>query len=151
MSVVRATRRLVVVTDGDDDDLDGGLGHEDVGHEDVGHEDVDGGLDGDRRERVGILVIHTFSVVVGLAFAEFPNLLDAPFMLGSNTPQLWTQLRRTDVYVRLRFAVLNPSARTVLRPRPLASLQNDRRESVDILADDLRSAINGAKTLLCVR
>ncbi len=40
MSVVRATRRLVVVTDGDDEDLDGELGHEDVGHEDVGHEDV---------------------------------------------------------------------------------------------------------------
>ncbi len=29
-------------------------------------------------------------------------------------------------------------------------LHEDRRESVDILADDLRSAIDGAKTLLCV-
>jgi hypothetical protein len=48
MSVVRATRRLVVVIDGDDEDLDVRLGHEDVGHEDVGHEDVDGGLDESR-------------------------------------------------------------------------------------------------------
>ncbi len=43
MSVVRATRRLVLVIDGDDEDLDGGLGHEDVGHE-----DLDVGLDESR-------------------------------------------------------------------------------------------------------
>jgi hypothetical protein len=29
-------------------------------------------------------------------------------------------------------------------------LHEDRRESVDILADDLRSAIDGAKTRRCV-
>jgi hypothetical protein len=50
MSVVRATRRLVLVIDGGLGHEDVGhedVGHEDVGHEDVGHEDVDGGLDED--------------------------------------------------------------------------------------------------------
>ncbi len=128
MSVVRATRRLVVVTDGDDEDLDGELGHEDVGHEDVDgelDEDLDGSLHEDRRESVDILADDLRSAIDGAKTCSNS--------LGQNIATVATFYLPSSWFRWLWHCFPLGGS-----PTALGSLQNDRRERVGISANAAR-------------